>query len=261
MIVTCHNCSARLQLDDAKLPSRPFSVRCPKCQQIINAQPQSSQGSGGAVEAVKDLPVSTRTQHEMSAVPAPVLKSEAAAGEGREEKPAHGGEGDLLRLLAELLQRGAAPGERGGAAGASPRRRRALTCLGTVHRDAVKRALTDGGYEVITADVTKQAVEVLREGSVDVVVLDGEFDMMEQGAAFITRELNYMRPAERRRVLFVQLSATARTGDAHEAFLNNSNLLVNVADVAGLSQALDKTFRDVNEMYRDFNRALGVSEL
>ena len=41
MIVTCPNCTARLQLDGAKVPARPFSVRCPKCQQIINAQPPS----------------------------------------------------------------------------------------------------------------------------------------------------------------------------------------------------------------------------
>ncbi|MCA1849798.1 MAG: zinc-ribbon domain-containing protein, partial [Acidobacteria bacterium] len=32
MIVVCSQCTTRLQLDDAKVPSRPFTVRCPKCQ-------------------------------------------------------------------------------------------------------------------------------------------------------------------------------------------------------------------------------------
>src|SRR2546423_1513700 len=39
MVITCQQCAARLQLDDAKVPQRAFTVRCPKCQHIINAQP------------------------------------------------------------------------------------------------------------------------------------------------------------------------------------------------------------------------------
>jgi predicted Zn finger-like uncharacterized protein len=31
----CPQCSARIQIDDAKVPDRPFKVRCPKCQQVM----------------------------------------------------------------------------------------------------------------------------------------------------------------------------------------------------------------------------------
>ena len=59
MIVTCPNCTMRLQLDKAKVPARAFSVRCPKCQQIINAQPPAAQSQRDALAAVGDLPASS----------------------------------------------------------------------------------------------------------------------------------------------------------------------------------------------------------
>ncbi|HYO91276.1 MAG TPA: zinc-ribbon domain-containing protein, partial [Pyrinomonadaceae bacterium] len=45
MIVICSSCSTRLQLDEAKLPSRPFTIRCPKCQNIINGEPPAPTGA------------------------------------------------------------------------------------------------------------------------------------------------------------------------------------------------------------------------
>ena len=44
MVLTCSQCNARLQLADAKVPARAFTVRCPKCQASINAQPASTNG-------------------------------------------------------------------------------------------------------------------------------------------------------------------------------------------------------------------------
>ncbi|MBA3247973.1 MAG: zinc-ribbon domain-containing protein, partial [Pyrinomonadaceae bacterium] len=39
MTINCPQCSARLVMEDSKLPARQFTVRCPKCQHIIDAQP------------------------------------------------------------------------------------------------------------------------------------------------------------------------------------------------------------------------------
>ncbi len=101
----------------------------------------------------------------------------------------------------------------------------------------------------------------MREVPVDVLVLDEQFDTSAQGAAAVARELNSMRMAERRRVVFVQFSEKARTGDAHAAFLAGVNLVVNTSDAAELPLTLERTVRELNELYRDFNKALGVPEL
>ena len=46
----------------------------------------------------------------------------------------------------------------------------------------------------------------MRENRLDVVLLDQDFDAAEQGAAFVTREVTILRPAQRRRLFFVLLS-------------------------------------------------------
>src|SRR6266542_3722902 len=37
MIITCQNCSSRLQVDETKVPARPFTIRCPKCNRSVDA--------------------------------------------------------------------------------------------------------------------------------------------------------------------------------------------------------------------------------
>src|SRR5437763_10738453 len=101
MIVTSPNCPTRLPLDEAKVPARPFSVRCPKCQQIVNAQPPAADSTQrDALAAVGGVPASSRPQQESGG--ASVLR------EGPAAQPA--AEGEVLRLLASLLRGGAFEG-------------------------------------------------------------------------------------------------------------------------------------------------------
>ena len=37
MIIVCHKCASRLQVDDAKVPSRPVVIRCPKCNSSVDS--------------------------------------------------------------------------------------------------------------------------------------------------------------------------------------------------------------------------------
>ncbi|HZT58985.1 MAG TPA: zinc-ribbon domain-containing protein [Pyrinomonadaceae bacterium] len=263
MIVTCLNCSTRLQLDEAKIPARPFSVRCPKCQQIINTQPTAQQQQRDAVSAVGGVPVSTRSQQEMSATPAAPLssvnvESEADARAQQAQSPSE----ELLRLLASLLRgETAASTDFRGAKHRARDGKRVLVCAGSPPGERAARVLAGGGYIVFSADSAAQASERLREERVDVIVLDPEFDHRRQGAVLVGGELLAMRMPERRRVVFVQLNEKARTGDAHAAFVAGANLVVNTSDVEDLPRLIEKNVRDLNELYRDFNRALNLAEL
>ena len=259
-----------MQLDDAKVPARAFTVRCPKCQHIINAQPAPSPDEGSAVAAGGDLPTTTRAQRDANTAPATdiTLTPEVApVGESSGEPSGEPSVAEAARLLVELLGRGAgaAGPPEGGADGARRRpawdKRRALVCVSTSPRQEIARDLEREGYEVSQAGGTAQAIERMRADKLDVLVLDNEFDMAEQGAAFLTREINSLRPSERRRLVVVHLSHSGRTEDAHAAFLANANLIVNTGEVARLPRALERTVRDLNELYKDFNRALGAAEL
>jgi len=258
MIVICPNCTTRLQLEASKVPSRAFSVRCPKCQHIVNAQPPAQTAQRDALAAGGDLPNSARTPQQGGGV-ASAATPATAEPQPQASDAAATPESEVLRLLASLLSRegGAVAGPlRNGA-----ERRRALVCAGSANGGEVVRALSRSGFDVFAPDNAPMANEALREGNVSVVVLDPEFDVRERGHALICAELAAMRMPERRRVLFVQVSDAARTGDAHAAFVAGANLVVNTKDVREMPLTLQRKLRDLDELHREFNKALGSCEL
>lgn len=116
-------------------------------------------------------------------------------------------------------------------------------------------------YEVFVAENMAQGLGRMREERMDVIVLDANFDPLEQGVAFITKEVQLLRPAERRRLFLVYLTAGVRTMDVHAAFLQNVNLVVNPSDVEQLPEALDVSLRHYNDLYQPLNRVLDVAPI
>lgn len=265
MILICSKCQTRLQLDEAKIPANPFNVRCPKCGYANNVQPPA----GNFVSPLSDTKAATtdtitedappRAQLENASL-APAFCAEASDKNSTTKQESVVNAEDIVRLLSALLQRGttAAGGGEGGFFGHSWEQSRALVCVAPAHREAVARALAASRYEVFIAADTAQAIKRMREDKPGVIVLDPEFDQVEQGAAFINRELVQLRPVERRRLFLVQLSPTARTADAHAAFVNHVNLIVNTKDAGEMSPVLERAVRDFNELYRDFSKALAA---
>jgi fructose-1,6-bisphosphatase len=49
--------------------------------------------------------------------------------------------------------------------------------------------------------------------------------------------------------------------EAHAAFLNNVNAIVNIKDIDELPRVLEHALRDYNELYKEFNAALDVAAL
>lgn len=278
MLLICSSCATRLQLDDAKIPAHSFTIKCPKCQTPINAQapvttaatttlpdflaPASASMNNSALDVSAAAPCFERPK------PAPVFEQEEEMNNHssrRDDDAAAPSEtSELTRVLEALLQRGAAQptDKQRNASRLAWERRRALVCVAAgAQREAVARALAQNDYQTFVAEDVTQALERMREERMDVVLLDKDFDSSEQGAAFVTREVNALRPVERRRLFFVSLSASARTGDAHAAFINNVNLVVNPADIENLPRALERAVRDYNDLYSDFNSARNVAAL
>ncbi|MGA9996675.1 MAG: zinc-ribbon domain-containing protein [Pyrinomonadaceae bacterium] len=254
MIIVCSQCSTRLQLEDAKIPVRAFTIRCPKCNHNINAQPPAGMADRSAM-AVGNSPSTEHLRFERP-VPAPAFKlvsdGEETVAEGVESN-------ELLSMMKMLLHRGSpASGKQVSQARPAWDQRRVLVCVTPAHAETIARALTEQGYQVFVAENTTQAVERMREERMDVVILDPEFDPVEQGAAFVTREVNTLRPVERRRLFFMHLNASVRTLDSHAAFLHNVNLVVNPVDIESLPLALERGLREFNELYHELNDAMNL---
>jgi len=282
MIVNCSHCAMRLQLDDAEIPAHPFTIKCPKCQTLISLQATTETTASAATTTMMQsniapayasmnnaaLDADAPQRFELSQ-PAPVFELEeemnkSASTHGDNASDAASSEtSELTRVLAALLQRAAPPTDKQrNASRLAWERRRALVCVTALaQRETVARALAKNDYQTFVAEDVTQALERMREERMDVVVLDKDFDPVEQGAAFVTREVSALRSAERRRLFFVSLNASARTGDAHAAFISNVNLVVNPSDIEKLPRALERAVRDYNDLYSDFNGALNVAAL
>ena len=254
MIIVCPTCSSRLQLDEAKVSSRPFTIRCPKCNSNVASGSTNSAVEQSAV-AVGGSPATASPRFEQP-TPAPLYELERTENEANASATEK-----LVELLSGLVNQPG--GLQVNAEGVRPswNPRSALICVSEENRDSVARNLAENGYQVFVAEDTRQAVERMRENRLDVVLLDPRFDPVEQGAVFITREVNILRPTQRRRLFFVLLSPSARSMDSHAAFLNNVNAVINTNEIGELPQLIEHRVRQYNELYKDFNKALRVPAL
>jgi predicted Zn finger-like uncharacterized protein len=256
MIIVCQKCDTRLQVDESKVPSRPFVIRCPKCNSSVDAawpSPTQEQNANGNGEG----PSASEPYRFEQPNPAPLFEPEQPAAE-----PKTGTASDkLAELLSGLLTQPVVPGRNQPYIRPSWNPRKALICVPEELRIEVARSLSENGYQVFLAEDTRQAVDRMREHLLDVVLLDPRFDPTEQGTIFVTREVNILRPAQRRRVFFILLSPTLRTMDSHTAFLNNVNAIVNINEVEELPRIIEQRVREFNELYKDFNQALEVPAL
>ncbi|HET6893738.1 MAG TPA: MJ0042-type zinc finger domain-containing protein [Pyrinomonadaceae bacterium] len=251
MNLVCPKCSSQLQVNNP--PAAPFNVRCPKCEATIEASAASPASEKSAL-AVGQSP-STEPARYKRRGPAPLFEPEAATNEAATPSASE----DLRTLLINLLDANAKTPASESPPSWSPRK--VLVCTAEPHREKIARQLAQDGYQVFVAQDTGQAIDRMREHGLDIVVLDHEFDSAEQGAAFVTREVNTLRPVERRRLFFVLVSPVLRTMDAHAAFLHNANAIVNLRDVEDLRGILEIALREYNELYKDFNLSSNVSAI
>jgi CheY-like chemotaxis protein len=159
---------------------------------------------------------------------------------------------DIARLLADALHGTSQPTVR------AADRRKALVCASPAYREAIAESLANHDYKVFVAENMAQGLNRMREERMDVIVLDVNFDPVEQGVAFITREVRLLRPSERRRLFLVYLTSGVRTMDLHAAFLQNVNLVINPSDLDQMPEALEVSIRHYNELYRPYTKAMDV---
>jgi predicted Zn finger-like uncharacterized protein len=252
MIITCQNCATRLQVDENKSPSRAIAVRCPKCGSRVTSGPSAPSCEQSAL-AIGGSPA---TEHPRYDRPNPAPAYEIDKPQGNQTSS-----DELMGLLAQLIGKTTESAVHKTKSRPSWDKRKVLVCTADKHRDLIARRLAEQDYQVYVADDTRQAVERMRANPLDIVVLEPQFDPAEQGAAFVLREINVLRPPQRRRLFFVLLSPSLRTMDAHAAFLNNVNAIVNVNDIADLPKILELALRDFNDLYEGFNAAFSLAAL
>lgn len=265
MIITCTTCSTRLQIEDERAPVGSFTIRCPKCRNLVKARRDvpkaahlaSRQNPTGSLEKPKSTPA--------PAYQPPTLPTHNQTINNVKSVPVAPSGGDnsnqLLQTLVALLQQGTGAGNSPSNSSFDWERQRALVCVEDAYREKIARLLSEKNYQVYLAADKGQAVERMREEKMNLVVLSPLFDERDLGEGAVRQEFEYLRPADRRRLFVVLLTEHEKTMDNHAAFLENVNLIVNPKDIDALLRALDISMRVYNELYHNFNEALGIGPI
>ncbi len=243
MIIRCDNCSVSLQLDESKIPSGNFTVRCPRCQNLLRVQ-RDEAGRG----------LSTVQQLESS-------KPASAVSDGAQEFAAKESGIQINSALRSLMS--ALKSDKGALDSdddENEKPRRILLCLGE-KLDATAKLLSASGYKVYVAQTPAQANERLREGKTEMLIFSPDFAPELGGAAVIQQKANAMYSSERRRLFLVSLEDAGATMNAHDAFLRNLNLVVNTQDLPQLPLILNRAVGDFNDLYHHYNKAAGLAAI
>jgi predicted Zn finger-like uncharacterized protein len=255
MTLICPQCESRLQLDDDKTPAQPFTVRCPKCQAAVKLQANAGNETAARISSA-DRAGGFQLDRQLAPRFKPANKAPESAAVEQTSSPDLSA---LANLFASMLK--GAQGLPSEISNHGRRQRKALLCVPKSYQGEAASLLSEHNYEVFVPENTAQALGTMREDRIDVVLLDANFDPVEQGTAFVLREINLQRPARRRRLFLVYFSSALKTMDLHAAFLHNVNLVFNPADLARLPEFLEMSLRNYNDLYHDFFSALSVQAI
>ncbi len=216
MQATCSSCQNVVNVDEnnPKLPTGPFSVKCPKCQ-----TPVRFPGRGGAAPAAKaeaSKPAAEEAPRQAETAPA-----------------APGPVGSVVPVKPTAL-----PGER------------ALVALDDKQRAGeLARSLMRLGYEVdIMPDA--EGVRAMELGAHSIVAMART--VAESGALTCYQRL-FLLPSDIRRLFFLILVGDEyTTGDGVQAFVVHGDLVVASADAGACETVIRERLIERNRLFRVF---------
>ena len=143
MIIRCDNCSVSLQIDESKVPTGSFTVRCPRCQNMLRAY-KKVDGSGSST--VEQLAANK---------PAPAVEEGAQNFAARESEVQIN---SALRSLLSALQTEKKSIE---SVDENEKPRRVLLCLGD-KRDIVAKTMTLCTFISGSCELSRVAISYAR---------------------------------------------------------------------------------------------------
>jgi predicted Zn finger-like uncharacterized protein len=228
MQVTCPNCQKSFLLDDAKLPAKPVTMKCPSCGGAIPvvpppAPPEAPAGSG----LTPGSPAWER------------LKREVAA--------------DVLRQLGIHVPH--SPG--GDSSDLEDDRRLALVCEDeALFQVAVSEALGKLGFRCDLAATCDASLAMASRGYYDLITVDNRFPDDPEGGYKILQAVNALPPDQRRKMYVAFISADLSTMDTQSAFALGANLTVSKKDIRKLDKILKEGLDAHRRLYRVFFQAV-----
>jgi predicted Zn finger-like uncharacterized protein len=204
----CPQCSQKIAIDDSKVPDRPFSVRCPKCQGVVKLP---GKGTAEAAAAPAPAPVA----HAPAPAPAPPA-APAAGGPAMSDEV-------RTQLMAQLKKEMNTGGEEGTL-------ERALVVFPDASQAAgIAQTLSRLGYGVETVDDFDEGARQLEQGAYSIVATARVAATPGKPESLYQRILR-LSPEARRRVFVILVGDEFRSGDSTQGFATLADLVLHTQD-------------------------------
>jgi predicted Zn finger-like uncharacterized protein len=255
----CTNCQQRIVIDDAKVPDRAFSVKCPKCQTVVRfpgkgAAPVVS--APGTSSFASNLPAGAYpAAPPTSAYPAypnaPAGAAAAAPGSAPAPAPPAPTEAppseEMRATMMAQIRREMSIGE-GKMAG------RAMVALADrAQAGAMALPLTRLGYQVDTVDNAEEGARLLEQGVYDLVVATRTAAAGNRESLY--QRLNRLSPERRRRIFLVIVGDEFKTGEGTQAWAVMADLVIAARDIPTADGVLLPALAERTRLYQVFTDA------
>ena len=253
MQANCTNCQQRIVIDDAKVPDRAFSVKCPKCQTVVRfpgkgAAPVVS--APGTSSFASNLPAGAYpAAPPTSAFPAypnaPAAASAGAPGSAPAPVTAEAATSEEMRAtMMAQIRREMSIGE-GKMVG------RAMVALtDRAQAGAMALPLTRLGYQVDTVENAEEGARLLEQGVYDLVVATRS--PAAAGRESLYQRLNRLSPDRRRRIFLVIVGDEFKTGEGTQAWAVIADLVIAARDIPTADSVLLPALAERTRLYQVF---------
>lgn len=236
MQAPCPNCQHTIRIDDAKVPERAFSVKCPKCQTVVKFP-----GKAAAAPAPAPAPPPPAPE------PPAVAEAPPPPPAGVAPAPAVGLDEMKAQMMAQLRREMGAPAASGNAG-------RALVALpDRGQAGAITLTLNRLGYAVETLDDYDEGARLLEQGVYNMLVTSRQ--PLAGGKESLYQRLGRLQPEARRRVFVLLVGDEYKTGDGTQAFACYVDLVVSARDAGTCDALVRGVVGERQRMYQAFNEA------
>jgi len=251
----CTNCQQRIVIDDAKVPDRPFSVKCPKCQTVVRFQGKGAApavSSPGTSSFASNLPAGAYPAAPPTSAfpaypPAPGAAPTAASGPAPTPPPAAPPSEETRATMMAQMRRELSIGE-GKMVG------RAMVALADrAQAGAMALPLTHLGYQVDTVDNAEEGARLLEQGVYDLVVATRA--PAATGRESLYQRLNRLSPDGRRRIFVVLVGDEFKTGDGTQAWAVMADLVIAARDISHADGVLLPALAERTRLYQVYSDA------
>jgi predicted Zn finger-like uncharacterized protein len=233
----CPQCAQRIVIDDARVPDRAFSVKCPKCQTTVKFPGRPPVDGPATVPPAAQGVTSPADPGTYAGDAAPPPAAPVVADEVRTQL--------MAQLRREMtLVNTAEAGTAGRALVAHPDRALA---------GAITVMLSRQGYVVDTIEDWEEAARLVEQGVYSLVLTTRV--PAAQGKENVYTRIARLSPDNRRRLCLVLVGDDLKTGDGLQAFTANCDLVLNTREAPNADTLVRNTIHERVRLYQVYQDA------